>query len=159
MHKLDDLGCETPQKRDEDKQIKTVIYRLLGRREYSRFELVQKLLYKGFCEQKFNPVLDQFAQKNLQSDQRFAEAFCRFRTGKGYGPFKIEAELRLRGVSDEIIAQTLDSAEGDWYKIAKEIIERRFGVEKATDIKNKSKQWRFLQNRGFTPDQIKMAVE
>ncbi len=159
MHKLDDLDCAIQQKRDEDKQIKTVVYRLLGRREYSRCELARKLLYKGFCEQKFNPVLDQFTQKNLQSDQRFAEVFCRFRAGKGYGPFKIESELRLRGVSDEIIAQTLDSVERDWYKTAKEIIERRFGVEKAVDIKNMSKQWRFLQNRGFTPDQIKMAIE
>jgi len=159
MDELDGLDRDTQQEVDERKRIKSIIYRFLTRREYSYFELEQKLTYKGFSKQVFGPLLEQFTQQGLQSDQRFAEAFCRFRSRKGYGPFKIEAELRLKGVSDKIIGQTLDSVELDWYKTAKEIIERRFGVDKTLDTTVRSRKWRFLQNRGFTAEQIKAAVE
>ncbi len=154
-----DPGAQDKDKLDSDHRIKTIIYRFLTRREYSRLELERKLIKKEFNSAQITPLLDHFAQEDLQSDQRFAEAFCRFRASKGYGPFKIEVELRLKGISDEIIAQTLDSIGRDWYKTAKEIIDRRFGVDKISSLEDRGKRWRFLQNRGFTSDQIKTAIE
>ena len=77
---------------------------LLARREHSTRELRDKLLVRGFEEDEITPALQLLSQEGLLSDERFTESFIHWRIGRGSGPLKIRAELRQRGVADEIIA-------------------------------------------------------
>ncbi|MEM1190255.1 MAG: regulatory protein RecX [Pseudomonadota bacterium] len=103
---------------------------LLARREHSRFELRRKL------ERRFPPeglidALEQLENEGLQSDVRFAQSFTRERLLKAYGPRRVRAELRQRGVADEVISDVLKSvpsAEGlSWSAQARAALRRRFG--------------------------------
>lgn len=126
----------------------------LARREHSALELTRKLEKAGFDVVEIEDVLSQLQQANLQSDQRFAESFVSSRINRGYGKVRIRMELKDRGVADELIADSLQQAEVDWFALAAEVRSKRFGEQNPDDFKSRAKQQRFLQYRGFTHDEI-----
>jgi regulatory protein len=82
------------------------------------------------------------------SDARFAESFVRSRSGR-LGSRRIERELRDKGIPDEITQQTIRSSALDDLATARALWERKFGAL-PTDEKEKARQVRFLQARGFS---------
>jgi regulatory protein len=130
----------------------------LARREHSRQELFKKLLQRFADTQLVSEVLDALCEENLQSDQRYTEAFIRYRKTRGQGPIRIAADLRSSGISEGLLAANLDSKSGDWQELAREVYHKRFGQQPAEDLKALAKQQRFLQYRGFTHEHIKYAI-
>lgn len=131
---------------------------LLARREYSRAELSQRLCKRFGDIADVELVLTQLQDDNLQSDQRFTEAFLRSRIGRGQGLQRVRLDIRQRGISDSLFAEVLEALEMDWYKLAREVVERKFGVDPAEDPKERARRARFLQYRGFSFDQISYAL-
>ena len=125
--------------------------KMLMRREHSKLELSQKLQAKGFDIVDVNSSISKLVQQNYQSDDRFSEGFILMRFNQGKGPVKIASELKMRGID------TFDLSIFDWFKLAKEIRQRRFGDASSLDYKEIAKQKRFLQSRGFNLDQINQA--
>ena len=125
--------------------------KMLMRREHSRLELFQKLQTKGFDVDVVNNSISKLVEQNYQSDNRFSEEFIQMRFNQGKGPVKIASELKMRGVN------TFDLSVFDWFQLAKEIRQRKFGDLSSLDFKETAKQKRFLQSRGFTLDQINQA--
>ena len=125
--------------------------KMLMRREHSKLELSQKLQAKGFDIVDVNCSISKLVQQNYQSDDRFSEGFILMRFNQGKGPVKIASELKMRGID------TFDLSIFDWFKLAKEIRQRKFGDASSLDYKEMAKQKRFLQSRGFNLDQINQA--
>lgn len=125
--------------------------KMLMRREHSKLELSQKLQAKGFDIVDVNSSISKLIQQNYQSDDRFSEGFILMRFNQGKGPVKIASELKMRGID------TFDLSIFDWFKLAKEIRQRKFGDASSLDYKEMAKQKRFLQSRGFNLDQINQA--
>ena len=128
-------------------------------REISRAELVKKLNKRFDKDSAIGAVLDQLQLEGLQCDQRFAEAFVRSRRHRGQGLSRIRGDLTEKGIGPEVCASTLEKAEIDWFALAREVAERKFGREPAANQKDKAKRMRFLQYRGFNFDQIKHAIQ
>ena len=135
---------------------------LLARREHSREELWQKLR-KRYDEPELREAIDALAVENLQSDERFAAAYVRERMMRGFGPLKIVAELTQRGVSASIVSSTLDKVPRDekttWTQVAQDAYQRRFGEEPPYDLPDKARRLRFLNQRGFSGDQLNVVPE
>jgi len=131
---------------------------LLARREHSQQELQQKLIKKGFESRDISPVLTILVDEGLLSNERFTEAFINSRLQRGSGPVKIAMELQQRGISDELVNNYLDERDTQWTKIAIEVRAKRFGTAPPQDFKERARQMRFLQYRGFTMSQIQRAV-
>ena len=125
--------------------------KMLMRREHSRLELFQKLKTKGFDVDVVNNSISKLVEQNYQSDDRFSEEFIQMRFNQGKGPVKIASDLKMRGIN------TYDLSVFDWFQLAKEIRQRKFGDLSSLDFKETAKQKRFLQSRGFTLDQINQA--
>jgi regulatory protein len=130
----------------------------LARREHGRAELLEKVTRFGFDADVADDAVAQLVEDGLQSDVRFAEAFVRSRINQGKGPAKIRADLREKGVKDDVTEDGIREAEQDWYALAIEVRLKKFGAERPVDFKEKARQMRFLQSRGFEPDQIQAAV-
>ncbi len=128
---------------------------LLARREHSRQELFNKMHIKGFDVSLINSNIDDFINRDWQSDERYAEMLIRSRIIKCHGPVKIENELKIKGVSTEIIQHNILS-KNDWVKLATEALNKRFSSNPSNE-KERNKQYRFLQQRGFTYEQIRRA--
>ena len=103
-------------------------------------------------------VIDDLQGEGLLSDERFTEGFVRYRKNNGHGPIRIQTELRERGVSEKIQATWLDFADPLWFERAAQVRSKRFGDDLPGDYKERARQARFLQYRGFTTDQIKQTL-
>ena len=123
-------------------------------REHSHQELVKKLNNKGYDQQEIKTALDRLAQSGLLSNRRFAESYTNNRRRKGYGPQRITLELQDRGIPPEVIAEVLDIADNPWSNEAFQVWKKRFKGALPKDYKERAKQMRFLQYRGFTKEQI-----
>ncbi|WP_455206302.1 regulatory protein RecX [Kaarinaea lacus] len=132
--------------------------RLLTRREHSSQELKQKLQRKGFDASLVEKISDDLRKEGLLSDARFAESYMRSRCNKGYGPVRIQLELKQRGVGEEIIAATIIDDDSEWFELARRVREKRFGNALPGSATERMKQQRFLQYRGFNQQHLKYAL-
>lgn len=132
--------------------------RWLARREYASRELHTKLLRQGCAEPLAAQVVERLRAEGLVSDDRFVEALIRARRGRGYGPLRILRELEEKGVAEEVVARWLDVNDRSWQEDAVRVRRRKFGAALPADYTERARQMRFLQYRGFTPDQIRRAL-
>lgn len=131
---------------------------LLSHREHSKKELFTKLKTKGHTEEEINAVIERLESINYLNDERFAEIFVRSRLSKPLGASRIAQELIQKGISSELAKAAIADANADWFELAKQLKESKFGKEASKDFKEKAKQSRYLQYRGFNFEQIKYAV-
>ncbi len=126
---------------------------LLARREHTRLELQQKLLRRFPDATLVAAEIQRLSDENLQSDERFAENFVRYRASLGFGFMHVRQDMRRRGLSDAEIALAFDCAEIDWVVLAEEVYRKKFGEIPPIDIKEKAKRVRYMQYRGFSAEE------
>ena len=134
------------------KPLKARAIALLARREFSRAELRSRLAAgsDGAAPElaEIDAVLDDLATQGLLSDARFATSVVRQKSG-GYSQRAIGATLKARGVSGDAATQALAGNEIDDQDAMVALWRRRFGKAPAND-REKARQVRFLQSRGFS---------
>ena len=132
---------------------------LLARREHSRLELERKLASRAFPKGMIAETLDRLEQNGLLDGQRFMESFIESRAARGLGPVRIHAELAQRGIAANDAVAALKAAGQDWRAIARRVRAKRFGAERPVELKERARQARFLQYRGFDASQVDAALE
>lgn len=130
---------------------------MLARREHSRLELVSKLQQCDFSASTINETIGQLVESNQQSDQRYAESYVYTRYQKGYGPYYISQQLQRQQIASQLINTLLN--QHDWSPLATTVRVKKFGTTLPTDLKQRFKQMRFLQYRGFNQQQIEAALK
>ncbi len=93
----------------------------------------------------------------LLSEQRFIDSFLASYTRRGHGPLWLRAELERRGIAGAQVAEALAGQEVDWAAEARAVREKRFGPDLPADYKERARQSRFLQYRGFSAEQLRAA--
>ncbi|ELA09550.1 hypothetical protein MOMA_04070 [Moraxella macacae 0408225] len=148
----------------------------LGRREHSKSELRQKLLEKQCDVDAIEHLLIEFEREGYQSDERMTSALIKDGIGKKHGKIRIYQTLKKHGLttilsvngvnewidnhaeffSDLIINATAEEQEEvnenyevDWLAQAVQARVKKFGDGIPCDQKEKARQLRFLQYRGF----------
>lgn len=140
------------------KIITDAITRMLARREHSFDEICKKLSLKGIERSVVLPILQEFCDADIQSDERFAESRARMLAAKGQGPRKIKLDLQQYGVDEYIAEIALNETDVDWFESARQVRIKKFGSPAKTEFKDVAKQKQFLQYRGFYSDHITFAV-
>ena len=131
---------------------------LLVRREHSRKELTRKLACRGVEVDAAMAAVERLAAEGWQDDARFAEGLVRGRAAAGYGPLYIKAELGTHGLDGELIARAMESYEGDWDEVARDLVCRRYGPCGPVDLAQRRKAADLLARRGFAGDSIRHAT-
>lgn len=136
----------------------------LARREYSRAELRGKLLPHVQADEDFeqrlnssgyvnlDALLDDLAARGWLSDKRAATQLLHTKRGR-FGTQRITHELRQRGIAEELISAALPELKESELAAAREVWKKKFGIP-SKDAKEKAKQMRFLQSRGFAMEVI-----
>ncbi len=132
--------------------LKARAMRLLARREHSRQELSRKLERIAGEGENVELVLDELASKGWLSDARFAEQSVRAKARR-YGPIKVAHDLRAKGVGDEAIADAFRAAGVDGAANIESVWRTRFSASPANE-RERARQVRFLQGRGFALDTV-----
>lgn len=139
-------------------RVEAAAVRLLARREHSRAELERKLKTRGAPPELVAEALAGLAGRKLQSDDRYAESLVTSRIGRGQGPVRIRRELSEQGIDAAGIEAALAASDPDWFALARETRRRRFGAEAPAEWKERARQARFLEYRGFSGEQIRHAL-
>ena len=126
--------------------------RYLARREHSRAELHAKLQPYVQEGEDLEAVLAELEKRNWLSDVRAATLFVDTKRGR-FGTQRIAHELRQKGIAESLISDALPHLKETELESAREVWQRKFGVE-PQDAKEKAKQVRFLQSRGFSMEVI-----
>ncbi len=138
--------------RREEPTLKARALRLLARREHSREELKRKLVQHAQEGEDVEVLLDELVQRGWLSDARFAEQCVRAKSRR-FGPLKLAQQLRSKGVDEETIARGFRAAAADGASSLESVWRSRFGAP-AADPREKARQARFLQGRGFALDEV-----
>jgi regulatory protein len=121
---------------------------MLARREYSRAELAARLAAKGAGRDEAERILDELAALGYLSDARFAHTVVAHKAGR-FSRRAIAETLKASGVSAPEAADALAGLPIADDDVLVALWRRRFGRPPA-DEREKARQVRFLQSRGFS---------
>jgi len=151
---LSDQEIEKIISEDQTIRGKEYLLRLLSRRIYSRYEILKKLKNKGYPENIVSNLVLWLENKNYINDELFAEMWAQFRLqNKPIGSYKLNQELRLKGINQDIIKKIIDKTynEIDELTVARNIIRDKIVSAKIKNIRiDPKKIYNFLLRRGFS---------
>ena len=144
--------------------LRTRALQYLARREYSRAELRGKLLQYAQTDDDFeqfsdssgadssglgdlDALLDDLTARSWLSDARAVTQLLHAKRNR-FGTQRITHELRQKGIAEELIAAALPALKESELEAARDVWQKKFGAA-PQDAKEKSRQIRFLQSRGF----------
>jgi regulatory protein len=130
---------------------------MLARRDHPAAELSRKLTGKGYDPALVGELVGRLRAEKLVDDRRYVENFINAHAARGQGPIRVHAELRRAGVPDELIDAGVE-AYGDWLEYLAKARQKKFGAELPSDYADRQRQARFLSYRGFTSNQIRLAL-
>jgi regulatory protein len=151
-----------PDRAADPKSVHAFAIAYLARRDFSTADLRRKLKDRGFAESAIEPVLAELEASNVINDGRYGENVVAYRARRGQGPARIRQELKRSGLGSEAIQTTMDKSKDDgpdFVSLARAARARKFGSELPKDWKERSRQARFLQYRGFSTDHIRAVLE
>ena len=141
---------------DKAPSVKARAVSLLAQREYSRQELTDKLTAAQASPEEVEQALAQLEAKGLVDDARVVETLVNRRSGK-LGATRLRQELQAKGVSAELVAETMAGLKGTEMARAQAVWKKKFGQLAATSAE-RNKQARFLASRGFSGDVVRQVV-
>jgi regulatory protein len=133
--------------------------RILTRRDHSQAELRKRLVDKGFDAEQIEATLQRCLDLGYLDDARYAltRAVSLMNQGRAVG-HRVLADLRQRGVSEELAEQALAAAREscDEETLLADLLARRFpGFDYETaPAGEKRRVVNFLQRRGFETGRI-----
>jgi len=147
----------TAQDPDDAAAAELAAVALLARRDHACAELAAKLRERGFAVSVVQQLVETLSARRLLDDERYAQHYVRYHSARGQGPQRVRRDLLQHGVDAALVDAALAGV-ADWAALAAAVRRRRFGPGVPADWKEKSRQARFLQYRGFTGDHIRSAL-
>jgi regulatory protein len=133
---------------------------LLARRDFSSGELTRKLADRGYVELAIVPVVEELLATNKLNDERYGQNVVAYRARRGHGPARIRNHLMKSGLGRVAIDDAVKGEDApDFLALARAARARKFGPELPIDRKERARQARFLQYRGFSTDHIRAALD
>jgi regulatory protein len=136
--------------------LKARALRLLSQREHSRLELERKLAKYETEPGTLAQALDWLQGKGFINETRVAESVVQRKAAR-MGTARIAQELAQKGLSHELVQDTVAELRHTEAQRAQEVWQRKFG-QPATTLNERAKQLRFLASRGFAAAVVSRVV-
>ncbi len=140
--------------------------RYLSYRPRSELEVKKYLGQKGCEPQVSDTVIAKLRSLNYIDDVSFAQIWARSRLeSRGYGPRRVEQELRIKGIAANVIKETLRQSlqQTSEPESARKLLTKRFGGASLQDAKSQRRAVALLLRRGFSSkvifDLLKYRIE
>ncbi|NBQ85954.1 MAG: recombination regulator RecX [Betaproteobacteria bacterium] len=145
-------GAAAPRPGAPALSIKGRALKLLAQREHSRVELERKLAPHEQQPGELAAALDALQSRGFINEERVAESVLHRRAAR-LGSARIRHELKLKGLDDAVVAQTLARLRDTEVERAQSVWRGKFDALPA-DARERARQARFLASRGFGGDVI-----
>ncbi|GLR76752.1 regulatory protein RecX [Aliivibrio sifiae] len=124
---------------------------LLAKRDYSSGEINRHLKQNApDKEAVIDAVMERLISHHYLDDSRLIEKEIAKQLNKKHGLIRIKQELKQKELDSLLIEQALEDLDVDWFELAEELRVKKFGNELPKDEKEKAKQIRYLQYRGYS---------
>lgn len=112
---------------DPESVARAIALRMLERQPRTRAELARGMARRGVPADAAAAVLDCFTEVGLIDDEAFAAAWVDSRhSGRGLGRRALTAELRRRGVDEQVVQETVSTvSDDDEESVARTLVERK----------------------------------
>jgi regulatory protein len=130
--------------------------RYLAAREYSRFELEQKLKQFEESDGELKAALDDLEAKGFISEARVVESTLNQKAGR-FGAARLIHTLKAKGIDAGAILDAAEQLKETEFDRAMEVWTRKFG-EPYTSPAEYAKQARFLASRGFSGEVVGRVI-
>jgi len=141
------------QNAEEYQGAKDYCLRLLGRRDHSSKELIDKGLQKGLDKKTLKEVTRELEEKKYIDDLEFARRYTKEKFHiNNWGEHKIQIHLFKKGISRSQINMVLEEILSDEasFKLMEKLVHKRSAHFKRADAgARKEKLHRYLAGRGF----------
>ncbi len=136
---------------------------LCSRREYSEFDILEKLRRKGVTESESAEILQALRTGKYIDDSRYASAFIKDKVSlSGWGVSKIVYYLKMKKISSDIIKSSIEEIDQEiMVGRMDEVIERKWvQLKNEKSIENRrNKTIRFAIGRGYVYSDILKSLE
>ena len=130
--------------------------RFLGYRPRSAAEVHNHLIRRGYSAAVANETLEKLHSLSYLNDENFARNWAASKLINGYGPKRIEQELRSKGIGAalirDVLRETFDA--GREAERARLLLKKRFNTQTLTDPKMLRRAVGFLQRRGYSSEVV-----
>jgi regulatory protein len=144
--------AEADREQDHESIARAIGLRMLAGAPRSRAELAAAMARKDVPTEVSDAVLDRFAEVGLLDDAEYARMLVRTRHGeRGLARRAIGAELRRRGVDDEVAIEALgDVDDEDEERAARLLVRRRLVATRGLDPQTRARRiFAALGRRGY----------
>ena len=134
--------------------------KVIGFKDRTEKEIREKLTQKGYDEIIIEDETEFLKSYGFINDSRYAERFTHDAINiKKWGKARIKTELLRKGIEREIIENTIEDifSELEDDRIFTEM-QKRFKNSDFSNMKERTRIFNFYLRRGFSPDEIKGAM-
>ena len=131
--------------------------RFLGYRSRSEAEIRAHLSRRSYPPAAVNRALTRLRSLNYVGDENFAKNWALSRVqSRGFGPLRIEHELKGKGIGDALRRAVVDDlfGAGQETERAKLVLQKRFKGKSFQDPKSLRQAAAFLERQGFSGEAI-----
>lgn len=152
---------------EEKNQIRTYLFRLLSRRDHSRFELKNKAqIVYGFNEPQsvwIDEIIANLCEKGYINEESYARKYIIDKsTLSGWGPTKIRSALLQKKIPASLIDSLIPELITEDHKLSTAqtlLLKKKWYFDKFSDqVAKKLKMQAFLVQRGFSYSVIDQAI-
>jgi len=147
---------------EELKRAKNHAYRLLSYRWYTRKEMEDNLLQKGYQQEIIVKTIRHLEENKYINDQRFTENWLESRAQrKLLGSRRLKQELKERGIDDNLIREKLEGnfPQEKELELAVNAARKKAALSANLDKEKFNRRMiAFLQRKGFGYEIIKQAL-
>ena len=135
---------------------------LLARRDHSCTELRTKLKSRSYGHPEIEAAISECLRLDYLNDTRFAEGYSKQLLRKGYGINGIKHKLYVKGVSKEVIQESVTPYDSDNAQLeqCRRVLKKKLKplTGKASAKNQGAKLHRFLFRRGFSSHIIRQTI-
>ncbi len=134
--------------------------KLISIKDRTKKELTDKLKEKNYEQSDIENTVDFLEEYGYINDVRYAAAFTSDAINiKKWGKSRIRIELLRKGIEREIAENSIEDAFVDVDESRlREAMQKRFQNADFGNIKERTRIFNFYQRRGFSPEEIKGAM-
>ena len=132
-------------------------FRSLAARAHTENEIVEKLTRAGYSEEAIAGAMETLTRYRLVDDAAYAESWVSARAKRGIGPYRLQQELRRKGVSREDAQAALDTLDADDSLDAAASFAAKRLKNDSPDEKRRAMQ--ALLRRGYSFETARAALE
>ena len=130
----------------------------LGRRMYTKKELIERLTQKGYTKEVSEKVIEKLSEYRYIDDKLFAKQF--FQSNQHLSKRVLQGKLAQKGVANDIILEIIDERTGESeFELCLLQAKKYLKSKKINDIKDIQKMQASLARKGFDFDTIKKVCK